>query len=134
LERTGERPRIKYGAGYDPDDFAGPLGGVIYAGFDGDARFYSVAEILGDTDQEFRFTNNDGTVVVVRPTVPSDAERGRQFPTLPFDLPVDLIGAIVTTTVEPDSAVLTAATDNEGDVHTVLLETPLGIHARYGKQ
>ncbi|HEY7030708.1 MAG TPA: hypothetical protein VH482_05230 [Thermomicrobiales bacterium] len=134
LERAGESPVIKYWAGFDASEDIGPGGGVMYGGADGDARWYSVATVVNRSDQEFRFTNNDGTEVVARPTVAADAMRGGQFPTLPFDLPVDLIGAIVSMTVEPNDVNLTAGIDDEGDVHTMLLETPLGIYARYGMQ
>lgn len=90
---------------------------------------YGVGTILALNDQEFRF-RIDGTdeLVVLRATRPDDAASWDRL-TSRIDLPTEIIGAIMTDSItEPTIA---AATDDQGDVHTMILETGLGLYARY---
>jgi hypothetical protein len=133
VEANDRPPMIKVKAIYDANYDEGQ-GMLLYAGNEGSASAFTVREILANTGEEFRFNTNGGIEVTVRATVPDDSARGKQFPTLPYDLPVEVIGAIVSDTIDTSEAYLSAAVDNEGDVHTVVLVTPLGLYARYSKQ
>lgn len=134
VEIAGQPPRIRAIAVYDPDDLdSRPFGVLKHAGGDGEARHLNVKEILNRDSEEFRFLTSSGKVAVVRATRPDDAATGGQFVDLPFDLPVEVIGAIVNGAIEQNASTLSAALDDQGDVHTILLESPLGIYARYSK-
>lgn len=135
IETDGQPPRIRVVARYLPDtQEGGPKGAVLHAGADASATWSSVAEVVADNSEEFRWRTENGLEFVARATVPADAANGGQFPSLPIDLPVEVIGAIVNGAIVPSDAYVSAATDADGDVHTMVLVTPLGLYARYSKQ
>lgn len=112
----------------------GPDGlGAAFAWVDsGDNRQWTVESVEALSANEFRFISAaSGQPVTMRPTVPSDAVTAINFHQT-YDLPVEIIGAIMASTIPADTAV-SAAVDNEGDVHTLILETRLGLYARYSR-
>jgi hypothetical protein len=97
---------------------------------DYDRRYLDVAKVVFETPEEFRFETSAGTKVTLRQTVPTDAAKWDRLSGR-IDLPVEIIGAIMTnSTPEPT---ITAAVDDEGEVHTMVLETSLGLYARYAR-
>jgi hypothetical protein len=95
-----------------------------------DLRYLGVGKVIELNDQSFRFETEYGRPVHIRQTIAQDAAswdylQGR------IDLPVEIIGAIMTAAVPEPT--LTAAIDDEGEVHTMVLETSLGLYARYAR-
>lgn len=123
---------IAFNAYYDPEDQESSGKGSVGVEWEYDSKQFDVGEILNKSDQEMRIISTSGRLIIVRPTRPEDAAISGQF-TQPYDLPVEVIGAIMTSAIPSDTN-LTAAIDDEGDVHTCLLETNLGLFARYGGQ
>ena len=68
--------------------------------------------------------------MVLRPSRPEDAETG-QF-NARYPLPTEIMGAIMNGAT-PDNTAISAAVDADGDVHTMVLETGLGLYARYSR-
>ena len=123
-------------AAYDPEmlGYGAPLGEVtLFAMPGGEGRSIPVGEIITRSAEEFRFLTPNGNLAILRATRPEDAADSGNFGH-PYDLPVEVIGAVVNGAIDQSDAILTAAYDNEGDVHTLILETPLGLYARYSKQ
>ncbi len=124
---TMERPAsnrifIMNAAHYDPDTKTATVDDD-YQGW-----LYDVATIISHNAQEFRFEQSDGELIILRPTRPDDAERwDRTVGHIP--LPVEIIGAIMAQTIPPPT--IAAAVDDQGDVHTIILETGVGLYARY---
>ncbi len=94
-------------------------------------KFMAVDTVVLDSDNEFRFLDDSGDKVVLRPTRPDDAAASPMF-SLGIPLPVEIIGAFMTGTISEPS--ISAAVDDEGDVHTMILETGTGLYARYSRQ
>lgn len=126
---TVERPKrsetyILHGARYDD------VNREVAVDDDYQARFFGVDQVAAFNDQEFRFTNEYGEPIVIRPTRPADAASWDRVNSR-IDLPVEIIGAIMTfNTTDPS---VTAAVDAQGDVHTMVLETSVGLYARYSR-
>ena len=78
---------------------------------------------------EFRFTTG-GERIVLRQTREEDAAASDRF-SLGIPLPVDIIGAVMTSSIPEPS--ISAAVDDDGDVHTMVLETGIGLYARYSR-
>jgi hypothetical protein len=91
---------------------------------------YSVEQVEVLNENEFRFSNELGERIILRPTRPDDAVTAAIF-TNRIPLPVDIIGAFMTGTITEPT--ISAAVDTEGDVHTMILETGLGLYARYSR-
>jgi hypothetical protein len=92
-------------------------------------RWIGVGEVESLDQNEMRFTNENGTRYVLRPTTPEDGaawDYGIRIP-----LPVEIIGAMMSNNIQ--NPTLAAAVDDEGDVHTIVLETGMGLYARYGR-
>lgn len=90
---------------------------------------YGVATILALSENEFRFTTDvNDELIVLRPTRPDDAASWDRLSNR-IPLPTEIIGAIMTDAIPEPS--ISAAVDEQGDVHTMLLETGLGLYARY---
>jgi hypothetical protein len=127
LERErGPQPRlyVAYWATYDD------VSGEVVVSFDGDGKEWIAAQIVNDSAEQFTFvTDHHGETITLRHTVPGDAATSQQFDT-PMPLPVEIIGALMKGTT--DTPNLSAAVDTNGDVHTMILETGLGLYARYG--
>jgi hypothetical protein len=91
-------------------------------------NLYEVATVITLNDQEFRFRQGDDELIILRPTRPDDAERwDRTRGRIP--LPVEIIGAIMAQSIPEPS--IAAAIDADGQVHTLILETGVGLYARY---
>ena len=89
---------------------------------------YTVATVVALSDQEFRFLTETDEMIILRPTRPDDAAASDRFANR-IPLPVEIIGAVMTNAIaEPTVA---AAVDEQGQVHTMILETGLGLYARY---
>ncbi len=92
-------------------------------------RYFGVGEVSSLSANEMRFINEYGEHFILRATLPDDSTSWTSGPRIP--LPVEIIGAIMSnTTTDPT---LAAAVDNDGEVHTVVLETGLGLYARYAR-
>jgi hypothetical protein len=92
-------------------------------------RQFRVGHVVARSDSELRWIGEYGGQFTIRPTIPEDAERWDFGPHIP--LPTDIIGAILNgATAIPT---ISAAVDNAGDVHTMILETGLGLYARYAR-
>jgi hypothetical protein len=89
-----------------------------------------VSEMIEDTPKQVRFITDDGQETLLREAVPEDAARAITLSTT-IPLPVEIIGAIMSdTTADPT---ISAAVADDGEVHTVILETGLGLYARYSR-
>jgi hypothetical protein len=89
---------------------------------------YTVATIVAHSDQEFRFLTEADETIILRPTRPDDAAASDRFANR-IPLPVEIIGAVMTNSISEPT--ISAAIDDQGDVHTMILETGLGLYARY---
>ena len=67
-----------------------------------------------------------------RPTRPDDAEPWTIQLYLRIPLPVEIIGGILSTPSSTPS--IAAAVDDNGDVHTIILETDTGLYARFSRR
>lgn len=94
------------------------------------AHEYGIAVIDLDTPEEFRFRTEEDEPIILRATRPDDAAADPRF-SLRIDLPVDIIGAIMTNTTSQPS--ISAAVDDTGEVHTMVLETGVGLYARFSR-
>ena len=126
---TVERPRrgwlgIVHGARYDDVQLEVALAD------DYQARFFGVGKVLTQSLNEFRFLNEYDEPIVLRPTRADDAAAWDRT-TLRIPLPVEIIGAIMTNSIPEPS--IAAAVDDGGDVHTMVLETGMGLYARYAR-
>jgi len=99
---------------------------IVEDGYEG--RMIAVGTIIADSPQEFRFRSADrDELIVVRPI---RADDGIALP-LRIPLPPEIIGGIMAgTTPQPT---LSAAVDDQGDVHTMVLETATGLYARFSR-
>jgi len=99
---------------------------IIEDGYEG--RTLVVGTVLADSPQEFRFRSADrDELIVVRPV---RADDGVALP-MRIPLPPEIIGGIMAgTTPQPT---LSAAVDDQGDVHTMVLETATGLYARFSR-
>ena len=123
---TFERPDknllfIIHGAHYD-DDIK-----VVWVEDEYQGHLFTVGSIEALNDMEMRWHSIEDESLVVRPTRPDDAERWDRSIRVP--LPTEIIGAILTHSIPPPT--IAAAVDGLGDVHTMILETGLGLYARY---
>jgi len=100
---------------------------IIEDGYEG--RILAVGTIIDDSPQEFRFRSADrDELIVVRPVRADDAATAMP---LHIPLPPEIIGGIMAgTTPQPT---LSAAVDDQGDVHTMVLETATGLYARFSR-
>ena len=88
-------------------------------------------EMTADANQ-WRWRDDRNREITIRPTRESDSETARNHPFFPpHPLPVPVIGGIMAGTL--GDTILYAATDSDGDVHTLILETGLGLYARYAR-
>jgi hypothetical protein len=90
-------------------------------------RLFDVAVVDVLNNNEMRWRGLMDEPYIIRPTRPDDAERWDWSLRIP--LPTEIIGAILTTNMP--SPTLAAAVDAQGDVHTMILETGVGLYARY---
>lgn len=117
-------------AEYAPDAPEGGALGEVGIFFPAATQYALVDTIQALNDQQFVFTDPAGRQVTLRQTRADDAESWPEiWPRYP--LPVEVIGALLQSTI-PDPN-LTAAVDGDGDVHTLILETNLGLYARYSR-
>ena len=114
---------------WDDADDAGGAGLAVVA-WDDRSREFNVEQVLTLSPQEFRFLTDSGQLVVIRPSRPEDSDTG-QF-NARYPLPTEIMGAIMNGAT-PDNTSISAAIDSDGDVHTVVLETGLGLYARYSR-
>jgi hypothetical protein len=91
---------------------------------------YSVDQLFSLDENEFRFATETGERIVLRATIPEDAAASDRF-SLGIPLPVEIIGAIMSNTIREPT--ISAAVDDDGDVHTMILETGVGLYARYSR-
>jgi hypothetical protein len=96
-----------------------------------DTKDWVVNTVELQTNEELRFTTPLGNRLVFRQTRPEDAAVSTQFPRIRIPLPVDIIGALMTNAITTPT--ITAAIDDTGDVHTMVLETGMGLYARYAR-
>jgi hypothetical protein len=95
-------------------------------------RQYNVTKLLSLQDNHVRFVDDYNGVITLRPVRESDTEQASNHPFFPdHALPVPVIGGIMSGTIGQTR--LFAATDLDGDVHTLILESGLGLFARYGR-
>jgi len=94
-------------------------------------HWYSVDTLVAMDESQLRFVTETGEKIVLRPTRPDDAAASDRF-TLGIPLPVEIIGALMTNTIPEPT--ISAAVDDDGDVHTMILETGVGLYARYSRQ
>jgi len=94
-------------------------------------HWYSVDSLVVESDQEFRFLTPTGEKIILRPTRSDDAAVSDRF-TLGIPLPVEIIGALMSKTISEPT--ISAAVDDDGDVHTMILQTATGLYARYSRQ
>lgn len=94
-------------------------------------HWYTVDSLAVLNESEFRFATDTGERIVLRPTRPDDAAASDRF-TLGIPLPVEIIGAFMSNTITEPT--ISAAVDDDGDVHTMILETGIGLYARYSRQ
>jgi hypothetical protein len=124
---TFERPRqnimwIAIEAHYD-DDVK-----VLTIDDEYQGRMFKVGAVDANNAQEFRWRSEGfDEPMSIRPTRPDDALRWDRSLRIP--LPTEIIGAILTHATPPPT--LSAAVDDLGDVQTMILETGLGLYARY---
>jgi hypothetical protein len=111
--------------------FHDPIEGEVTIDDGYDQRDLGVDRIIALSDQEFQFVSSGGAKVTLRQTVAADAASWDRL-ALRIDLPVEIIGAIMSNTINAEP-VITAAIDDDGDVHTMVLETALGLYARYAR-
>jgi len=90
-------------------------------------RMFDVAVVDVLNANEMRWRGLMDEPYIIRPTRPDDAERWDLSLRIP--LPTEIIGAILTTNMPPPT--IAAAVDAQGDVHTMILETAMGLYARY---
>jgi hypothetical protein len=92
-------------------------------------RQYKVGAVQAMNENELRWESPTGGTYLIRPTRPDDAavwDFGLRIP-----LPTDIIGAILTGSIALPT--ISAAVDDTGDVHTIILETGVGLYARYAR-
>lgn len=132
IERAGTPVPVSvaYGAQYWDDAEDAGAAGFATVDWEEDYREFDVEEVITNAPQEFRFKTPSGLMVVLRPSIPEDAASG-QF-NVSYPLPTEILGAIMTHAI-PDNTTLSAAADDDGDVHTMILETGLGLYARYSQ-
>jgi hypothetical protein len=111
-------------ARYDHDE------NIVYIddGYQARTFFVGAVDVLNENEMRWRSLTNDEPMRI-RPTVAADAARWNYPGSLGIPLPTEIIGAIMTNTVPPPT--LSAAVDDEGTVHTMILETGMGLYARY---
>lgn len=93
------------------------------------ARYFGIGSIAALSENEMRFTTDFDEHIIIRQTIPTDAARWDRG--IGIDLPVDVIGAIMTNSTLPPT--ISAAVDAQGDVHTMVLESNVGLYARYAR-
>lgn len=108
--------------------FYDPIAREVAVEDDYSGREYTVGEIVVQNTNEFRFRTDSDELIILRPTVANDAVHWPRTPDR-IPLPVEIIGGILTDAIQPPT--IAAAIDNEGDVHTMILETAVGLYARY---
>ena len=111
-------------ARYDDDEK------IVYIddGYQARTFFVGAVDILNENEMRWRSLANDEPMRI-RPTVAGDAARWNYPGSLRIPLPTEIIGALMTNTIPPPT--LAAAVDDQGDVHTMILETGMGLYARY---
>ncbi|HET9667223.1 MAG TPA: hypothetical protein VFP09_10720, partial [Desertimonas sp.] len=124
---TFERPKhdflaIVVGAHYNDD------AGIVWIEDEYQGHLFTVGSVDVLNDQEMRWHSVEDEELIVRPTRPDDAERWDNV-ALRIPLPTEIIGAILTHAIPPPT--ISAAVDDEGQVHTMILETAAGLYARY---
>ena len=92
-------------------------------------NLFTVASIEQFNDMEMAWHSTEDEPLRIRPVRPDDAERWDHPGSLRIPLPTEIIGAILMHTIPPPT--IAAAVDDQGDVHTMILETAVGLYARY---
>lgn len=130
VERPGSQVPFSIGsrAEYEPGD--GDVG-TLYLDWPGETHDYDVEAVEALDAEQFRFTTGSGQYVVVRQTLPDDGELVDQFLPWKIPMPTEVLGALLQSTIPLPN--LSAAVDQQGDVHTLILETNLGLYARYSR-
>jgi hypothetical protein len=90
--------------------------------------FVGAVDILNDMEMRWRSLAND-VPMQMRQTLAADAARWHYPGAMDIPLPTEIIGAMMTNTIPPPT--IAAAVDDQGDVYTMILETGLGLYARY---